>query len=527
MFSFSAPKPKVFTIVDGKLAYEDMPDEPDAKTCKQVRKNLVDAIYGEMLTKGKVNMDAAVHILDNIKRSLMDESVVNTPLQLDDPVVKNALYMAECFKLGPEYNDSVSRDVLNRGTLKLNTEVLFDKIVAPSLGKVLGDKNIALFSKAKATVDSEGYLSVTLDNARLQKEWSLLSKVDKSVPDLLKGVVAGLKDQAVAGFKDLTLKIKPEYDAKTGAINLTVKLPTSSQDSSLLKMVAGLKAVIEQTVAEKMGTSGKQQVCAVPLTGAEKADGSVLMKVAINLRHFGTNQLNEYGLNTSIAGNITDVKFTGNGMTVRFGDNPGAGNVGEAGHIPDDDGVDGNDISLNIVPSAVSPALEKLLGGKLDFESMGMSTAAGRDGAGGTMRLNIRGLDLQKLTATKTGAKFWILRKLGVLQKSDIDIELRPSLDPISKRIRLDVTGLSGTGAIGGVRGSLARKLLSTILPMALGDLGGVGVVPGKDILSVTVDAQRFLAKVIPDSDNLIPGGIPAISEFSAGADGFKIGVKC
>ena len=60
-----------------------------------------------------------------------------------------------------------------------------------------------------------------------------------------------------------------------------------------------------------------------------------------------------------------------------------------------------------------------------------------------------------------------------------------------------------------------------------LGDLGGVGFVPSDDIVSVTVDAQRFLAKVIPDPDALIPGGIPAISEFSADENGFKVGVKC
>ena len=158
---------------------------------------------------------------------------------------------------------------------------------------------------------------------------------------------------------------------------------------------------------------------------------------------------------------------------------------------------------------------------------MSMSTAAGRDGKAGTMKLSIRGLDIPALTASKTGAGFAFLRKIGALQVSDIDIELRPSLDPVSKRIRLDVTSLSGTGAVGGLRGSLARKLLSTILPKVLGDIGGVGFVPGDDILSVTVDAQRLLAKLIPNPDALIPGGIPAISEVSADENGFKIGVKC
>lgn len=143
------------------------------------------------------------------------------------------------------------------------------------------------------------------------------------------------------------------------------------------------------------------------------------------------------------------------------------------------------------------------------------------------MKLSIKDLDIPALTASKTGAGFALLRKLGVLQVSDIDIEIRPSLDPVSNRIRLDVTGLFGTGAVGGVRGSLARKLLSTILPAVMGDIGGVGFVPGKDILSVTVDARRFLAKVVPDPEKLISGGNPSISEFSANENGFKIGVKC
>ena len=526
-FSFSAPKPKVFTIAEGKLAYEDMPDEPDAKTCKQIRKSLVDAIFYDVLTRGKVKMEAMSYILDHLKSSLLDKSVVDTPLKLDDPAVQDALQMTEEFKFGLQYNDSVSKRVVNRGTLRLNTEVVFDKIVAPALGKVLGDKNIALFSKAKATVDNDGYLSVTFDNARIKKDWDMLSKIDDVMPDALKFLVGVIKDQVAKDFKDITFKIKPEYDAKTGAINLTLKLPTSSQDSGLLKAVAGFKAIIAKTVAEKMGTNGKQEVCAVPLSEAEKADGSVLMKVAINLRHFGTSQLNNFGMNNSIAGNITDVKFTRNGMAVRFGDNPDAGEVEGAGQIHDDVAADGNDLSLNVVPSAISPAVEQLLHNKVGFTSMSMSTAAGRNGMAGTMKLRIRGLDIPALTASKTGTGFAILRKIGALQVSDIDIEFRPSLDPISKRIRLDVTSLSGTGAVGGVRGSLARKLLSTILPMVLGDLGGVGVVPGKDIVSVTVDSQRFLAKVIPDPDKLIPGGIPAISEFSADGNGFKIGVKC
>ena len=523
---FSAPKPKVFTIQDGKLAYEDMPGEPDPGKCRQVRKCLVDAIFHEVLTKGKVKMEAIAYTLDYIKGQLVNEKVANTPLRLDDPALKDALKMAEEFKLGLQYNDSVSKSVLNRGTLKLNTEVLFDRIVAPALGKVLGDKNIARFSKAKATVDDDGYLSVTLDNARLVKEWSVLSKIDNSLSGMLRSVVSTVANKAVEGFKDLTLKIKPEYDAKTGAINLTIKVPTSSQDDWLLKTVATCKALIESTLAEKMGTSGKQEICAVPLSKEEKADASVLMKVAINLRHFGTNQLNAYGMNNSVAGNITDVKFSRNGMVVRFGDNPDAGGAEGAGQIHGDEAPDGNDLSLNVVPSAIAPAVEQLLRDKVGFTSMSMSTAAGRNGRAGTIKLSVKDLDIPALTASKTGTLFGLLRKIGALQVSDIDIEIRPSLDPVSKRIRLDVTGLSGTGAIGGVRGSLARKLLSTILPKVLGDLGGVGVVPGDDIVSVTVDAQRFLAKVIPDPDKVVPGGIPSISEFSADENGFKIGVK-
>lgn len=526
-FSFSAPKPKVFTIADGKLTYEDMPDEPDPKMCQQIRKNLVDAIYHEVLTKGDLKMDVIGCIFDQVKSSLLDKSVVNTPLKLDDPAVKDALNILESLKLGKTYNDSVSKNVLNRGTLKVNTAVLFDRIVAPALSKVLGDKNIALFSKAKATIDNDGYLSVTFDNARIKKEWDMLSKIDDVMPKALQFLVGVIKDQVAKDIKDLTLKVKPEYDAKNSTINLTLKVPTSTTDNVLLTTVAGFRSKIEGTAEEKMGTNDKQAVRAVPLNEAEKADTSVLMKVAINLRSFGVDQFAGFGMNHSIAGNITDIKFSNSGMIVKIGDNPSGGNVKEAGLIHEDEVADGNDLSLNVVPSAIAPTVEQLLRDKVGFTSMSMSTAAGRNGKPGTMKLSIRGLNIPALTASKTGAGFAFLHKIGALQVSDIDIELRPSLDPVSKRIRLDVTSLSGTGAVGGVRGSLARKLLSTILPMVLGDLGGVGFVPGDDIVSVTVDAQRFLAKVIPDPDALIPGGIPAISEFSADENGFKIGVKC
>ena len=526
-FSFSAPKPKVFTIADGKLTYGDMPDDPDPKMCQQIRKNLVDAIYHYVLTRGNLKMDVIGCIFDQVKSSLLDKSVVNTPLRLDDPAVKDALNIFESLKLGKTYNDSVSKNVLNRGTLKVNTAVLFDRIVAPALSKVLGDKNIALFSKAKATIDNDGYLSVTFDNARIKKEWDMLSKIDDVMPNALKFLVGVIKDQVAKDIKDLTLKVKPEYDAKNSTINLTLKVPTSTADNVLLNTVAGFRRKIEGTAEEKMGTNDKQAVRAVPLNEAEKADASVLMKVAINLRSFGADQLAGFGMNHSIAGNITDIKFSNSGMIVKIGDNPSGGKVEEAGRILEDEAADGNDMSLNVVPSAISPLIEQLLRDKVGFTSMSMSTAAGRDGKAGTMKLSIRGLDIPALTASKTGAGFAFLRKIGALQVSDIDIELRPSLDPVSKRIRLDVTSLSGTGAVGGLRGSLARKLLSTILPKVLGDIGGVGFVPGDDILSVTVDAQRLLAKLIPNPDALIPGGIPAISEVSADENGFKIGVKC
>ena len=213
-FSFSAPKPKVFTIADGKLTYGDMPDDPDPKMCQQIRKNLVDAIYHYVLTKGDLKMDVIGCIFDQVKSSLLDKSVVNTPLRLDDPAVKDALNIFESLKLGKTYNDSVSKNVLNRGTLKVNTAVLFDRIVAPALSKVLGDKNIALFSKAKATIDNDGYLSVTFDNARIKKEWDMLSKIDDVMPNALKFLVGAIKDQVAKDIKDLTLKVKPEYDAK-------------------------------------------------------------------------------------------------------------------------------------------------------------------------------------------------------------------------------------------------------------------------------------------------------------------------
>ena len=527
MSFFWAPKPKVFKLEDGKLGYEEMPDKPNPDVCRQIRKGLVDALYNDMLTRGKLEKDVAEHVIASIKKMLLDESVANTPLKLDDPAVKDALDITEGFGYGVEYNDSVSKNVLNRGTLKLNPAALFEKIVAPALSKVLDDKNIALFSKAKATVDDEGYLSVTFDHAQLKKEWEMLSKIDDVLPSVLKPFAGSLKESVAGDLGNVTLKIKPEYDAKTGIINLSVKVPTSSVGKGLVSTVAGLRSQIAEAAQDKVGTSSKQAVSVVPLSEAEKADASMMMKVAVNLRHFGTKQLSDFGLNTSVAGNITDVKFTKNGMVVQIGDNPLNDKVENAGQVPVEDAADGNDVSLNVVTSAVAPSVEKLLRNKVGFTSMSMSTAAGQNGKSGTMKLSLKGLDIPALTASKTGAGFAILRKLGVLQVSDIDIEIRPSLDPISKRIRLDVTGLSGTGAVGGVRGSLARKLLSTILPKVLGDLGGVGFVPGDDILSVTVDAQRFLAKVIPDPEKVIPGGIPSISEFSANENGFKIGVKC
>lgn len=110
-----------------------------------------------------------------------DAKSANTPLKLDDPAVKDALDIFDGFKCGTEYNDSVSKNVFNRGTLKLNTEVLFDKIVAPALSKVLGDKNIALFSKAKATLAAWASCPATTYS---RSRWTPSASLPRSFPIL-------------------------------------------------------------------------------------------------------------------------------------------------------------------------------------------------------------------------------------------------------------------------------------------------------------------------------------------------------
>ena len=207
-------------------------------------------------------------------------------------------------------------------------------------------------------------------------------------------------------------------------------------------------------------------------------------------------------------------------------DNPRVDGAQEPGKISGDVNMGANDIALNVTTEAVARTVEKMLRDKMNFTSMRLTTATGRNGANGTVKLSLRGLDLPAFAATKGGFGFWALRKLGLMDMTDVDIDLRPSIDPVSKRIRLDVTGLSGTGSVGGVRGSLARKLLSKVLPLVFGDIGGVGFVSGDSMLSVTFDAGRLLGKVIPDHGNMIPGGIPAISEVSADENGFNVAVR-
>ena len=526
---FSSSKVRVFTIDNGKVAHCLEGNAPDPETCARIRRGFVESIVKEIESKAKMPRRAVDTVRTSLEEALLGDNVVNTPLKVDDPMVKRGLDVLEELRLGIEFDDTVSKDVMTRGTLKLNTKLLLDVIVAPALNRVLADSKIAIFSKATATVDDDGCLALTLDHAKLHGESSVLSKLEDFAGDnfLLKSLASLMKSVlAKQEFKDITFKVKPEYDAKAGALNLVVKVPSSTEDSKILSSMSTLRAQIADKAGEKIGTSRKLPFSAAPLGADEKKDPTILMKVAVNLQHFGTNQLKGLGLNPSVAGNIGDVKLTKDGLVVRFGDNPRVDGAQEPGKISGDVSMGANDIALNVTTAAVSHTIEKMLRGKMDFTSMSLVTAAGRNGAPGTARLSIRGLDLPGFAARKGGFKFWVLRRLGLMDRTDVDIDIRPSIDPVSKRIRLDVTGLSGTGSVGGVRGSLARKLLSKLLPLALGDIGGVGFVSGDDILSVTVDAGRLLGKVVPDHGKMIPGGIPAISEVSADENGFNVAVN-
>ena len=517
MSFFASSDDKVFTIDNGKVTYCSESDAPDPATCSRIRRGFVDSMVKAIESKSKMPREAVDAIKTSFEKSLLGDDVVNTPLKVDDPMVKEGFNILEELRLGINYDDTVSKEILTRGMLKLNTKLLFDSIVAPALNRVLADNKIAIFSKATASVDDDGYLAVTLDNAKLHEESTILSKLDDFAGGniALKPFVALMKSLlAIQEFKDITFKVKPEYDAGTGALNLVVKVPSSTEDSKILTSISSFRAKIAEKAGEKIGTSEKLPFSAVPLSADEKKDTTLLMKVAVNLQHFGSSQLKGLGLNPSAAGNIRDVKLTKGGLVVRFGDNPRGNGAQESGKISGDVNMGGNDISLNVTTAAVAHTVEKMLRDKINFTSMTL------------VKLSLRGLDLPALAATKGGLGFWALRKLGLMDRTDADIEIRPSMDPVSKRIRLDVTGLSGTGAVGSVRGSLARKLLSKILPLVFGDLGGVGFVSSNDILSVTVDAGRFLGKVIPDHGKMIPGGIPAISEVSADENGFNVAVK-
>lgn len=134
--------------------------------------------------------------------------------------------------------------------------------------------------------------------------------------------------------------------------------------------------------------------------------------------------------------------------------------------------------------------------------------------------MSLTGVDLSRF-ADNGNWKIRLARKLGFLSPGNVRLSLRPTLDPVSKRVRLDIVSLTYGD---GLKNFMAKKLLPSVLSGILaGKVNGAGVASGPDdsIASISIDPRQVLDKLAIK----VPGEIPEISTISVDNNGLSVGV--
>lgn len=166
-------------------------------------------------------------------------------------------------------------------------------------------------------------------------------------------------------------------------------------------------------------------------------------------------------------------------------------------------------------------AVEEALRGKFGFTSFNMATVPGLHGAPGTFDVRLSGVDLSSF-ANNGSWKVKLAHKLGFLNPGNVRLSLRPAVDPVSKRVRVDIVSLSYGD---GVKNFLANKFLSKVLDSVLsGKVNGAGVASGPDdsIASISIDPLQVLGKLAIK----IPGETPEITTVALDQNGLSVGIN-
>ena len=510
VFSFftSEEKPvKVFKKSDsGSITYDDKPKEPDPDECLEIRNRFVASVEQKLVAKKIPDFERNAFI-NKLKGDILNAKVAKTPLEVNDPHVKEAIKFTDR-DISKMYKVDVSTSTGNRGTIKLDTAKFLSSVL---LKGVLGDKNIFSWSGVSVTQGDNGFLNLNINDLAIANGQSGGPESLKTIKEMMRAVT----------IKSATIPLKPVYDPASGKISVTIgkiSMPHNPAIAGTLNL-----GLTKNTILGNLGTAKWDAVRNAGLTEAEEKEG-LFGRIEINLSQMGNKKLLGLHLNESFSANVSDMKFTEKGVVVRFGDNVPANNSTSAPlagtRIRDDEPIGGGDASLTVVPGAYKAIVEEALEGKFGFTSINMTTRSGANGTGGTLDVSLDGVDLSRF-ADNGGTAVKIARKLGFLKPGNVRVSLRPTIDPISKRIRLDVVSLTyGRG----LKNFLAKQFLSKVLKGIFAQkVKGVGVIPGSgdSIVSISADPSQALERLA----GKIPGGIPDISHLSADDNGLSIGI--
>ena len=507
------PPVKIFStkMITGSITYNDMPADwkGSEEDFEEVRLRFVNSVEKTLKENG-IPERVRVARMQELREALLADDVKGKPLEVNDPNVKKALELAS--SKDTMYNDSVSTSVINRGMVKVDTTKFLGSLLAQNLlGLKLGSKDALSWSRASVHEGADGYLFLTVRDLKLNDVkdggWLL---------GLLKTLLKGKVDQ-------LIIPLKPAYDPESGKISITIGEIRSSNE-----LVENSLSFVKGKLLEKISKSEVAAVRNVELSKAEE-DAGCFAKLELNLRRMGSERFVGLNLNESVGANLKDIKFSEKGVELHFGDN-----------VPppeeDDDLILGfqndptkdtrvrpvrsSNASVTIAPVVYDKVLEDALRSKLDFATFEMNTVPKTDHVPGCFEVSLTGVDLSRF-ADNGNWKIRLARKLGFLSPGNVRLSLRPTLDPVSRRVRLDIVSLTYGD---GLKNFLAKKLLPSVLSGILaGKVNGAGVASGPDdsLASISIDPRQVLDKLAIK----VPGEIPEISTISVDNNGLSVGV--
>lgn len=435
--------------------------KPTPEMNKLVRQ-AVAQVYEGLLAKANLPVAAR----DELLRPYLDPETITEPMSPADETVKKLIDTVRILSGGNTYVDTVSQGV-HRADVRVNFNTFSRALLRPligELGKMLPGGGSLVVEGAKIGMLPDGSLKL-----ELQKLRKTAPAVGEAVPEepapKNKGLDIGaivksvLKSLPQAGT-DVSVVLKPgAYDRATGKLHLALKSVDTNNVPLKCAITNGL-SFAGNAINDKLSNPEKM------LSGAYGENGN-LFDFDLDLNRIGFPVLNSFGLNGSVAGNLHELKFDQNGVTLRVGDakDPVNGPVGPQEPVPLAQGgstaLDLN-LSLTDMTKNINLALRKQ--NLFEYSRFSLSTSVPQGQRDGVLKVKFGSLKIYDfLKQTAGGFIAGAAKLLGLDCLSDVSVEVRPSLDPKTGKMRLDLVSFDADQFRGGV-GAIVKKFLPGII---------------------------------------------------------------